>query len=758
MRWRSFGGLLLVVIAQCALGGLLFRPVPVLAAPPAVARRAAPVDTPQPQPTPANTPAPGTTPAATATPAPTTTVVENIFHIIQFPFQTMMDAVVQMSNKILLQSYKEAGQRFSDALEVLVLGPYGIAPTVASGSATPLFANLVYPHWKVTLAIALLLLPVTLMLTAVSALRLGATSALGLADLKEALLGWLISVGAASSSYYLLGLAHRLSAAAALSVLSADFGARVTGATLAAAFFNVNALLALAGNLMTSPIVLYLAFFALFLASSVMLGLGLALAAYTALAYLLTTLAPLVLVLGVLPPLRWLQVLWLKSVAVTFLIPVVDSLLLKAAVSMFYNLLGAEGSGNIGTFVAGVFITAGVVSVLITINFKVGEMVFGALGEVHRQAMDATLGVVKLAAVAAGMAVGGLAIGAGGAAVAGTGGGGEAGAAVAGSQPQMAGGPGGAAAGPSTATSANGSREAAASHSAPMSAHGESDSSTGIGRRMTQLLGGSTPATPNAPGDEGQAPRPAGDDQEQSEAGEQVGNSARATGVPPAAGRHAGGPTDQAPNYAGHIDDAQGRRARLVGSFGRALAHNTRNPVMQGLGIGLQAGELAGSLRASSDQPSGQGGAHSSERTSEAVTAGALRWSNRDLSHLPNDLFDPGRDNTELMAGGLHQAFVSSGRAMRTEDTVKMAQESYGQWRQQGQPGGMAAQRELFEAMLDLNNKAEPQAFVESLQDVATRHGFSLGDRFTNAAQSAFDRSQDAGTCDLPGATTQRRS
>src|SRR5579859_1835184 len=281
MRWRSFGGLLLVAIGQCVLGGLLFRPAPVLAAP-AVARWVAAVDTPQPYPAPADTPAPGTTPAATTTPAPTTTVVENIFHVIQFPFQTMMDAVVQMSNKILLQSYKAAGQRFADALEVLVTGPYGIAPSVARGSATPLFANLVYPHWQVILAIALLLLPVTLMLTAVSALRLGATSALGLADLKEALLGWLISAGAAGSSYYLLGLAHRLSAAAALSVLSADFGARVTGATLAAAFFNVNALLALAGNLMTSPIVLYLAFFALFLASSVMLGLGLALAAYTA--------------------------------------------------------------------------------------------------------------------------------------------------------------------------------------------------------------------------------------------------------------------------------------------------------------------------------------------------------------------------------------------------------------------------------------------------------------------------------------------
>ena len=104
-----------------------------------------------------------------------------------------------------------------------------------------------------------------------------------------------------------------------------------------------------------------------------MLGLGLALAAYTALAYLLTTLAPLVLVLGALPPLRWLSALWLKAVTVVFLIPVVDALLLKAGVSLAYTLLNAQGSGDLGLFLSGLFVAAGVLSVLIAINFKVGE-------------------------------------------------------------------------------------------------------------------------------------------------------------------------------------------------------------------------------------------------------------------------------------------------------------------------------------------------------------------------------------------------
>lgn len=715
-----------------------------------------PMATPQYVPTAVATAVPGSTPTATATTPPLPPIVENIFHIIRFPFETMMDAVVQMSNKILLQAYREAGQRFSGALDALVSGPYGLAPNVPAGAPTPLFADLVYPHWRVTLTAALLLLPVTLMLTAVSALRLGATSALGLADLKEALLGWLISAGAAGSSFYLLGLAHRLSVATAGSLLVADFGTRVSGATLAGAFFNVSALLALAGNLLTSPIVLYLAFFGLFLASSVMLGLGLALAAYTALAYLLTTLAPVVLVLGMLPPLRWLQALWLKSVVVTFLIPIVDALLLKAAVSLFYNLLSAEGSGDVGTFIAGVFVTAGVVSVLIAINFKVGEAVFGALAEVHRQALDATLGVAKLAAVAIGFVAGGLALGAGAGAAAGSAG--EAGTALASGGPPVTGGPAGA--GPAVGGGASGGTGAGATAQpgAALSSPNNVLGSSGIARRMGQLLQAAPDGAPSAPTEPASTEQSA--DQAQSPGASTADGQRepqRNTSGEGAAPSDAGA-AGRVPIGHATAGDASLRRARLAGNFGRALAHGTRNPVLQGLGLGLQAGELAGTLRAEQLAATGQGSAPNSVGVSDASMASALRWSNRDLSHLPNDLFDPGRDNTELMAGGLHQAFVSSGRGMRMGDMFQLANQSYGAWRQQGQPGGLAAQRELFETMLDPNTKATPEAFVSNLQQLAQRHDFHLAGQIAATAQAAFARGQDSGAGLGPDLSSQRRS
>ncbi len=753
MWWKWVGALLLGLLVVSAV----VRPA--MAAGPMVepARQSTPVATPQYGQTPVAT----AVPSSTATPEPPPPIVENIFHIIRFPFATMMDAVVQMSNKILLQSYREAGQRFTGALDALVTGPYGLAPDVAAGAPTPLFENLVLPHWRVTLTAALLLLPVTLMLTAVSALRLGATSALGLADLKEALFGWLISAGAAGSSYYLLSLGHRLSVATAGSLLAADFGTRVTGATLAGAFFNVTALVALAGNLLTSPIVLYLAFFGLFLASSVMLGLGLALTAYTALVYLLTALAPVVLVLGTLPPLRWVQALWLKSVVVIFLIPVVDALLLKAAVSLFYDLLSAQGSGDVGTFIAGVFITAGVVSVLIAINFKVGESVFGALAEVHRQAFDATMGMVKLAAVAVGFAAGGLAIGAGSGAMAGAGGAGEAGAAVAAGGPPVAGGPGGAVGGASVASAGNGGA-GASSAAQPGSALAQSNSGLGpggIARRMAQLLNGSPGDAPALETNAGSADQPAAQDQAQRASVSDESHGAPQTDTPVGAAEPSGSEvTGGTPLPQTSGSDAQLRRARLAGSFGRALAHSTRNPVLQGLGLGLQARELAAAHQAEQLQSATGNGGSAANGISPASMAGALRWSNRDLSHLPNDLFDPGRDNTELMAGGLHQAFVSSGRATRMQDMVGVAQESYGAWRQQGQPGGLAAQRELFEAMLDPNTKTSPEALVSNLESLASRHGFQLNGNIAAAARLAFARSQDSGAGEIPGPSSQRRS
>lgn len=339
-----------------------------------------------------------------------------VFHLIQFPFQTMTEAVIKMTNSILGKTYNQAaGKVFGQAMQTVIAGPYGIAPGLGEGAATPLFNDFVRPHWQVTMTMAMLLLPGTLALTAVSAMRAGAASALGYTDLKESLIGWVIAAGTAGASYYLLGLAHRLSLAAAGAILAANVGPAVTGATLAGAFFNVTAFAAISWA--SPPFALYVGLFSLFLASSVMIGLGMAIAAYTALAYLLAVIAPLVIVLGALPPLRWLQALWLKAITLTFLLPLIDALLLRAAVSLFFNTLNAAGTLQPGTYIAGIFVTAGTVSVLITLNYKVGELVFGTLGEIQRRSLESLEGIRGMVLGAAGAVVGFGLAGAAGAAL-----------------------------------------------------------------------------------------------------------------------------------------------------------------------------------------------------------------------------------------------------------------------------------------------------------------------------------------------------
>jgi hypothetical protein len=351
---------------------------------------------------------PTPTPAPTATPA--APVSQTIFHVLSFPFETMLEAIVKMSGGLVRSVYAEAEGLFAEALEPVLVSPYGLAPeSLGAGAATPLFRDLVAPHWQVAFNLALLLLPATLALTAADALRQGAASTLGQLELKEALLGWLFAAGGAALSLYALGLAHRLSLAAAGAVLGADFGERVSGLALARAFFNAPALALIAA--LFPPAALYVGFFILFLGSTLLLALCLGLAAYTALTYLLAVIAPVVLVLGALPPLRWLPALWLKATVVVWLLPLADAFLLRAGLSLYRGFFDPSAGGSVAGFLASVVSLGGVLSVLIALNFKAAEAVFGALAEVGRQAWAATGGVLQLAlsagALAAGFVTGG---------------------------------------------------------------------------------------------------------------------------------------------------------------------------------------------------------------------------------------------------------------------------------------------------------------------------------------------------------------
>lgn len=723
------------------------------------------------------TPVPAATPAATPTPTPTPglTITENIFHIISFPFETMTDAVVQMSNKILQQFYKDAEWIYGEALDKTIFGDFGIAPNnLEATTLTPLFTNIIQPHWNVTFTLALLLLPATLTLTAVGAMRLGVTSALGVTDLKEALLGWVIAAGAAAASFYLLGLAHRLSLSAAQAILLADFGEQVSGATLAQAFFNAAALSAITA-LWPLP-ALYVGFFAVFLATSIILGLGLALAAYTALVYLLSAIAPLVITLGVLPPLRWLNALWIKATTVVFLLPVTDALLLKAALSLYQGFFDPNQGGDLFGFIASLFIIAGVLSTLIVINFKVGEMVFGALAEIHHQAWGATMGVVQMVMTVAGFALGGLAVGVGAGASASAGAGSEA--ATASASPAATTGGGVAASGEvpssmsSSATTTGGLSTVGRQRSSGVA------SNPGLGQRIAEIarVMSSRLSGARAKSTLSEADSSPGNDEARTE------SRLDDNGTTPQSDSLAEDATQRDPSADGEVKpqpesatdegaiqhpsmqstgdpEAQMRRARLTEGFGRVLTLGTRNPVLRGLGTGLQASGALGQYQAGQaldEQRATETQAEQEARYQHTLSDGAMRWSEKNLSNAPNDLFDLGRDNTALMAGGLHQAFVNRGLATRMDDVLTATQQSYGQWVTQGRTGGLTAQREMFDTVMDEQNKTSPEAFVEAYQALASKHQFQLGDEFASSVRQVYEKSREIGLGGLPSEDTVR--
>ena len=207
--------------------------------------------------------------------------------------------------------------------------------------------------------------------------------------------------------------------------------------------------------------------------------------------------------------------------------------------------------------------------------------------------------------------------------------------------------------------------------------------------------------------------------------------------------------------------EAQMRRARLAEGFGRVLTLGTRNPLLRSFGTGLQASGALGQYQAGTaldEQRDTEVQATQSERQRQALLDSAMRWSERNLGHAPNDLFDLERDNTSLMAGALHQAFVNQGRATRMEDMLAVTHQTYGQWMAQGRAGGHDAQRDFFETSLDEQSTSSPDKFIEAYQALAERHNFSLGEGFAEAVEAAFANSRNIGLSNLGGGETRRQS
>jgi hypothetical protein len=779
---------LLVSLLAVALTGAWLAPVTMVSAQP---------------PDPGSTPVPTPTPGPTSTPTPGPPIISEIFHILLFPFETMTEAILLMSSSVMQQLNEQAQSVYSGALEVLISSRYGISPIGLGDdvASTPLFADLIRPHWNVTFTFALLLLPATLAMTAISTMKTSVASVLTYVDMKEALINWVFSVAAAAASYFLLGLAHRLSVLASGAIMQADFGGQVTGATLANVFFSATGLMLVAQ--LAPAAVLYVAGFLLFLAGGILIGLALAIAAYTALVYVLTVMAPLVLTLGVLPPLRWLSALWLKAITLVFLLPVVDAILLKAALALVIGFFNPDsGTGTLGGFIASVFVTAGVLGALLTINFKVAEVMFGAIGEMHRQFQGAVLAVASLAAGAIGLLVGAPALGLATAGAVGSGGVAGSASGGAGGAGLGSGGPGGSGfpllPGPGSSAGPGASTDGPIAPGGGLTPFGDSPNSGG--RSISAALNDSPSLSSRVsllsagqPGDSG------GDGAGASREGNETGGdhvTAAETGSGP--GSAAGtGPASNSARSATADPAAQMRRAQLMQGLGRALAQS-RLPVVSAFGAGMQMGsELSahqareglegvhaqqqeaeaqhrdqaredtaayreaqlrlGAMRLAEQHAYHQahmGATHErldEQRAREAVRDHqqlldqSLRWStNPNLNEELPQFRDMSRDNTAIMAGALHAALandVVEPRASDMNDVLGVVRDSYGSWLAQDRPGGYQAQLDYYGIVSDPRSTHAPETLAQNLGRWSQAHGVELPSTVPDSINRLYSRS-----------------
>ena len=344
----------------------------------------------------------------------TVTVVERhtIWRIL-FPYDTLGEAVkaavIRLIDEMSFGLVREM-QGAANRLWQVVMQQEG------------LFQDVRRDVWRVTIVIAGILMPLSLMISVGSALKEGTTSVIGYAGAREALLNWVISVGAAVSSYFLLSKAIELSTAGTVAIAEGLLGSVAGSFDLGD---HILGSLVLAGMYVVTPGIgqLFLSFFGAFLAIGLVASMGLALLAREVILVLAVGFAPIMLIMGGVGPMRWLAALWTKITTIALLLGPANALLLGvgAMVGLRAHQAGL-GGGATADRILGFLVALGILSVLIGLNTIIGKTVYGAVIEIGEKAMKSTMTVVNLAAIAVGAAaapaIGGL-VGGGSAAASG---------------------------------------------------------------------------------------------------------------------------------------------------------------------------------------------------------------------------------------------------------------------------------------------------------------------------------------------------
>lgn len=337
-------------------------------------------------------------------PPPADPITQIFQYVLQFPTDSLVEALTQALQAILTKSIEPLEQVFSASLARWVTTSPGI---LTPGGGIVDGVDVMAPTWNLTSRIAILLWPLTLAITAVVAAKdVIMAGRWGIGDLKQALGTWLVAVIASASSLYWMDLANRFANATTDAILNLSFfGASGFDPNLLTSILIGSAVLVLS----MTGLGLMIAIIIIVIGVSILASLIFQFLARYALLYVLVALAPIVIMLGVLPPMRWFTFTWLRGFVMVLVIGPINALLMKLVI-----LLGARGLSNdpITAFV-NFMAAAGVLSALLAINYTLIRFVFGAFGQVLERSVGTvtavgTLALAAVGGVAAAGAAGGI--------------------------------------------------------------------------------------------------------------------------------------------------------------------------------------------------------------------------------------------------------------------------------------------------------------------------------------------------------------
>ncbi len=329
-----------------------------------------PAPTPSPKPEPDSTPDPGKKDEGKEVIIREETVVKEVY----FPYEGLSGGIAGAVSDIFKNMAEGTKSIFQEALE-------NFQDNIPSYETT--FNKVMFSTWKITAAIAGILMPLILSIVVSSALKTGTSSVIGYAAARENLLNWVISVAAAASSYFLLSKAIALSKA--LETAIADGMAEAVGESIRWGYHFIERLLFF--SITPSPISWILGLFAILLIITLCGTIILSWFAIKVVILLATALAPIVLIMGILTPFRWLQGLWLKVTTVALLLWPVNVLLIGISVLIITTLFFGENI-SLSNDLFCYFVAAGIVSILIGLNSMFGKLVYGAAIEVAGKLKD----------------------------------------------------------------------------------------------------------------------------------------------------------------------------------------------------------------------------------------------------------------------------------------------------------------------------------------------------------------------------------